>query len=56
MKHREFVSIDGSVPEINEQEHAAFLRNIQSAILFSLEQRKLLTPHQRERCIEELEK
>lgn len=44
------------VPEFNEQEHAAFLMNIQQSILLSLEQRKLLTPSQRERCMVELEK
>lgn len=54
-KHREFVYIGDSVPELNEQEHAAFLMNIQKAILFSLEQRKLLTAYQRECCIIELE-
>lgn len=55
MKHREFVYVGDPVPELNEQEHAAFLMNIQSSILLSLEQRNLLTPHQRERCIAELE-
>ena len=55
MKHREFVYVGDPVPELNEQEHAAFLLNIQRSILLSLEQRNLLTPHQRERCITELE-
>ena len=54
--HREFVYVCDPVPELNEQEHAAFLMNIQKSILLSLEQRKLLTHSQRERCLEELEK
>lgn len=56
MKHRDFIYAGDPVPELNEQEHAAFLLNIQKSILFSLEKRKLLTPHQRERCMAELEK
>ena len=56
MKHREFVYIGEPVPELNEQEHAAFLMNIQRAILLSLEKRNLLTISQRERCLFELEK
>lgn len=54
--HREFVSVGEPVLELNEQEHAAFFRNLQRSIVFSLEQRKLLTPAQRERCLVELEK
>lgn len=54
--HREFVYIGDPVPELNEQEHAAFLMNIQKSILLSLEKRKLLTHSQRERCLVELEK
>ncbi len=55
-KAREFVYAGGPVPEINEQEHAAFLMNMQRAILISLEKRELLTASQRERCIAALEK
>ena len=54
--HREFVYVGEPVPRLNEQEHAAFLMNLQKAILLSLEQRKLLTHSQRERCLSELEK
>lgn len=54
--HREFVYVGDPVPELNEQEHAAFLMNIQKSILLSLEKRKLLTHSQRERCLVELEK
>lgn len=53
---REFVYVGDSVPELNEREHAAFLMNIQHAILLSLEKRKLLTSSQRERCLLVLEK
>lgn len=56
MKHREFVCVGDPAPELNEQEHAAFLRNIQRSIVLSLEKRKLLTSSQRERCLAELEK
>lgn len=56
MKHREFVYVGEPVPELNGQEHAAFLMNIQRAILLSLEKRNLLTAAQRERCLLELEK
>lgn len=54
--HREFIYVGDPVPELNEQEHAAFLMNIQRSILLSLEKRKLLTHSQRERCLVELEK
>ena len=54
--YREFVYVGDPVPELNEQEHAAFLMNIQKSILLSLEKRKLLTHSQRERCLVELEK
>ncbi len=56
MKHREFFYVGEPVPELNEQEHEAFLMNIQKSILLSLEKRNLLTPSQRERCLIELEK
>ena len=54
--HREFVYVGDPVTELNEEEHAAFLMNVQKAILLSLEQRKLLTHSQYERCLAELEK
>ena len=53
--HREFVYVGAPVPDLDGQEYAAFLLNIQKSILFSLEQRKLLTPSQRERCLVALE-
>ncbi len=56
VKAREFVYVGEPAPEINEQEHAAFLMNMQQAILLSLEKRNLLTASQRERCIAMLEK
>lgn len=56
VKHREFVYVGDPVPELNEQEHAAFFMNIQRAILLSLEKRNLLTASQRERCLLEIEK
>ncbi len=56
MKHREFIYVGNPIPEINAQEHAEFLMNIQKSILLSLEKRTLLTPSQREHCLHELEK
>lgn len=54
--HREFVYVGAPVPELNEEEHTDFLVNLQKSILLSLEQRKLLTHSQCERCLSELEK
>lgn len=54
--HREFAYVGDPVTELNEEEHTAFLMNIQKSILLSLEQRKLLTHSQYERCLTELEK
>ena len=56
MKYREFFYVGDPVPELNEQEHAAFLMNIQRSIILSLEKRKLLTQSQRVRCLATLEK
>lgn len=55
MKHREFVYVGAPVPELEGQEYAAFLRNIQRSILYALEKRNLLTASQRERCLLELD-
>jgi hypothetical protein len=54
MKHREFVFVGENPPVINEKENAAFLFQYEKAILCSLVKRQLLTPEQKERCIEEL--
>lgn len=56
MKHREFIYVGDPVLKLNEQEHAAFLVNVQKSILLSLEKRNLLTAYQRDRCITELER
>lgn len=56
LKHREFIYVGEPVPELNEQEHAAFFMNFQRSIILSLEKRNLLTVSQRERCLLELEK
>ncbi|MEY8516980.1 hypothetical protein AALC25_08635 [Lachnospiraceae bacterium 29-84] len=56
MKHREFTYVGEPVPDLDEQEYAAFLMNYQKSILLSLEKRNLLTASQRERCLLELEK
>lgn len=54
MKHREFVFTGEETPVINEKENAVFLFQYEKAVLCSLVKRKLLTPEQKERCIEEL--
>ena len=56
MKHREYIYVGDPAPKFNEQEHAAFLLNVQKSILLSLEKRNLLTASQRDRCITELER
>lgn len=56
MKHREFICEGEPVLQINEQEHAAFLMNIEQSILLSLKKRNLLTYSQYERCAEALDK
>ncbi|MDO4344458.1 MAG: hypothetical protein Q4C50_06595 [Eubacteriales bacterium] len=55
MKYREFVYVGDAVSELNEQEHAAFLMNIQKSIVLSLEKSGMLTSSQRERCLIALE-
>lgn len=56
MKCREFVYAGGPVPQITEEEYAAFYLQFQKSILVSLKRRGLLTRLQCERCIEEIEK
>ncbi len=55
MQHREFVYTGEPFPKLDDPEYAAFLTEVQKAILWSLEKRKLLTPTQREQCQAELE-
>lgn len=55
LTHREFVYVGDSVPKITEQDYAAFLLQLQKAMLASLEKRELLSHSQYGRCIEELE-
>lgn len=54
--YREFVYSGDPPPELKGEEYEAFLMNIQRSVLFSLEQRKLLSPEQRKRCLAELER
>lgn len=56
MKHREFIYAGEPVPQITQQDNAAFLLELQKAMLASLEKRELLNHSQYERCVEELEK
>lgn len=55
-KAKKVVYAGEPVPELHEQEHAAFFMNMKKSILLSLEKRNLLTPLQRERCLLEVEK
>lgn len=50
MKHREFVYAGEPIPELDERECAAFFLQVQEAVLFFLEEQRLLTPSQRERA------
>lgn len=54
-KYREFVASEKMVLKLDEQEHAAFLINIQKSILLSLEKRNLLTTSQCKDCLTILE-
>lgn len=54
-KHRELIYVGDPIPQLSEREYAAFLVNMQKAVLHSLEKRELLTSSQRERCFEKLE-
>lgn len=54
-KHREFIYIGESVPELNEMEHGDFLLLVQQSVLFSLEKRGLLNQVQRENALQLLE-
>ena len=56
LKHKDFVYIGEPVPELNAAEDAAFLLNLQKAVLLSLKEKMLLTASQYERCLDELEK
>ncbi len=56
MTHCHYLYTGEAVPELRKKENAAFFLNLQKAVLYSLEKRKLLTPTQRERCIERLER
>lgn len=56
MEHREFVYSGEPVPELNGQEYAEFLINIQRAVILSLEKRELLSASQREYCLLKLGK
>lgn len=51
MKHRDYVYTGESHPELNFQDHAQFLTQLEKAILYSLEKRVLISPSERERCI-----
>ncbi|MCI8465061.1 MAG: hypothetical protein HFI63_04290 [Lachnospiraceae bacterium] len=54
--HRTFVYAGDPVPKLQGTEYDACLINIWRGLLLSLEERGLLTPKQRERCLRELEK
>lgn len=56
MKCRDYIYEGEPVPELKEQEYPEFFFNFQKAILYSLEQRNLLTQEQRVLCFDVLEK
>lgn len=51
MKGRDYVFVGEPIPELATQEHAEFLILLEKAVLHSLEKRKLITRHQRDRCL-----
>ncbi|CZT56436.1 hypothetical protein I4300191C4_03190 [Solibaculum mannosilyticum] len=55
MKIFQFTYTGGPIPSVSEKQHAAFLNNIQKAILLSLESRGLLSRQQCVSCINQLE-
>ena len=51
MKGRDYVFVGESIPELTTQEHEEFLILLEKAVLHSLEKRKLISRHQRDRCL-----
>ena len=50
LSKREWIYAGEPVPDLNDQEYTALLRNVQRAVLFSLEARGMLTASERSRC------
>ena len=51
MKGREYVYLGEPIPALTTQEHREFLILLEKAVLYSLEKRNLISPHQRDMCI-----
>ena len=49
--HKEYVYVGESIPELNAQEHRDFLILLEMAVLYSLENRNLISRNQRDRCL-----
>lgn len=49
--HKEYVYVGESIPELNAQEHRDFLILLEKAVLYSLENRNLISRNQRDRCL-----
>lgn len=56
MKKREYIIENSPDGELEAQEYAEFVLNIQKALLFSLEKKNYLTLSQRNQCVSLLEK
>ncbi len=56
MKNREFTYVGGITPDLTEEQYIPFVLNFQTAVIRSLEKRKLLNGLQAERCVEKLTK
>ena len=56
MAQKEYLYIGGPIPQLSKKENAAFLLNLQRALIASLKKRGLLTASQHDRCMMELER
>lgn len=54
MKHRKFVYVGDTVPDIDEKQYGEFILTYQKAVIAFLEKRSLLTGTQSQRCMEML--
>ncbi len=56
MKHREFIYVGDTAPNLDKEQYSEFILMYQKAVIVFLKKRNLLTPAQSKCCIEKLEK
>jgi hypothetical protein len=54
-KNNEYTYVGEPIPKVTREQHADFIINYQKSILYALVEKRLITPTQCEKCIEELE-